>query len=94
VPDPAHASYRSFASFSDPDGNGWLLQEVTTRLAGRIDCRGHDVRIGERPGGRFRRAEHAHRRLRGDARPSRRRTGRSGTPAYMVAEQSGKELPT
>jgi catechol 2,3-dioxygenase-like lactoylglutathione lyase family enzyme len=36
-PDPDHASYRSFASFQDPDGNGWLLQEVTTRLAGRID---------------------------------------------------------
>ena len=33
-PDPEHRSYRSFASFSDPDGNGWLLQEVTTRLPG------------------------------------------------------------
>ena len=35
--DPNHDSYRSFASFQDPDGNGWLLQEVTTRLPGRID---------------------------------------------------------
>lgn len=34
-PDPAHGSYRSWASFKDPDGNGWLLQEVTTRLPGR-----------------------------------------------------------
>lgn len=34
-PDPAHTSYRSFASFHDPDGNGWLLQEITTRLPGR-----------------------------------------------------------
>ena len=34
-PDPQHASYRSFASFRDPDGNGWLFQEVTTRLPGR-----------------------------------------------------------
>jgi len=33
--DPAHGSYRSFASFHDPDGNGWLLQELTTRLPGR-----------------------------------------------------------
>ena len=33
--DPGHATYRSFATFSDPDGNGWLLQEVTTRLPGR-----------------------------------------------------------
>src|SRR6266705_961762 len=36
-PAPDHASYRSFARFSDPDGNGWLLQEITTRLPGRID---------------------------------------------------------
>ena len=34
-PAPEHASYRSFATFSDPDGNGWLLQEIKTRLAGR-----------------------------------------------------------
>jgi catechol 2,3-dioxygenase-like lactoylglutathione lyase family enzyme len=34
-PDPQHASYRSFASFSDPDGNGWLFQEIRTRLPGR-----------------------------------------------------------
>src|SRR5690349_701299 len=34
-PDPAHTSYQSFASFRDPDGNGWLLQELTTRLPGR-----------------------------------------------------------
>jgi catechol 2,3-dioxygenase-like lactoylglutathione lyase family enzyme len=31
-PDPDHGSYRSFASFSDPDGNGWLFQEITARL--------------------------------------------------------------
>jgi len=37
-PAPDHATYRSFATFSDPDGNGWLLQEVTTRLPGRIDA--------------------------------------------------------
>jgi catechol 2,3-dioxygenase-like lactoylglutathione lyase family enzyme len=34
-PDPERRSYSSFASFSDPDGNGWMLQEVTTRLPGR-----------------------------------------------------------
>jgi len=34
-PAPDHQSYGSFASFSDPDGNGWLLQEITTRLPGR-----------------------------------------------------------
>ena len=37
-PAPNHDSYSSFATFSDPDGNGWLLQEVTTRLPGRIDA--------------------------------------------------------
>jgi catechol 2,3-dioxygenase-like lactoylglutathione lyase family enzyme len=36
-PDPGHGSYRSFASFSDPDGNGWLLQEITGRLPGRVE---------------------------------------------------------
>lgn len=35
-PDPEHRTYRSFASFRDPDGNGWLLQEVTSRLPGRV----------------------------------------------------------
>jgi catechol 2,3-dioxygenase-like lactoylglutathione lyase family enzyme len=39
-PDPDRASYRSFASFQDPDGNGWLLQEVTNRLPGRIETAG------------------------------------------------------
>ena len=34
-PDPQRRSYGSFASFSDPDGNGWMLQEITTRLDGR-----------------------------------------------------------
>ena len=37
-PAPDHDSYSSFATFSDPDGNGWLLQEITTRLPGRIDA--------------------------------------------------------
>src|SRR5882757_6566136 len=36
-PDPEHRSYRTFASFHDPDGNGWLFQKITTRLPGRID---------------------------------------------------------
>lgn len=36
-PDPDHRSYRSYVSFSDPDGNGWLIQEVTARLPGRVE---------------------------------------------------------
>ena len=38
-PDPERTSYGSFFSFNDPDGNTWLVQEVTTRLPGRIDPR-------------------------------------------------------
>ena len=34
--DPERRSYHSYASFSDPDGNSWLLQEITTRLPGRV----------------------------------------------------------
>ncbi len=37
--DPEHRSYNSFVSFSDPDGNGWVLQEVTERLPGRVEER-------------------------------------------------------
>jgi catechol 2,3-dioxygenase-like lactoylglutathione lyase family enzyme len=37
-PDPEHRSYHSCASFSDPDGNGWLFQEITARLPGRVDA--------------------------------------------------------
>lgn len=36
-PDPDRTSYGSFLSFSDPDGNGWVLQEITNRLPGRLD---------------------------------------------------------
>ena len=36
-PDPEHRTYQSYASFSDPDGNGWLFQEVTARAPGRIE---------------------------------------------------------
>ncbi len=36
-PDPQGRSYFTWASFSDPDGNGWLLQQITTRLPGRVD---------------------------------------------------------
>jgi catechol 2,3-dioxygenase-like lactoylglutathione lyase family enzyme len=46
-PDAERASYKSFASFSDPDGNSWLLQEVTTRLPGRVQGRGATLTAGE-----------------------------------------------
>jgi catechol 2,3-dioxygenase-like lactoylglutathione lyase family enzyme len=91
-PDPAHGSYRSFASFSDPDGNGWLFQEITTRLPGRIDSTATSFASANDLASAFLRAEAAH----GE---HEKRTGQrdanwpSWYAAYMVAEQSGKELP-
>jgi catechol 2,3-dioxygenase-like lactoylglutathione lyase family enzyme len=91
-PDPEHRSYRSFASFSDPDGNGWLFQEITTRLPGRIDDAATTFASTNDLASAFRRAEAAH----GE---HEKRTGQHDAnwpdwyAAYMVAEQSGKELP-
>ena len=91
-PDPDHRSYRSFASFRDPDGNGWLLQEVTTRLPGRIDSTTTSFASTNDLAVALRRAEAAH----GE---HEKRTGRRDEnwpawyAAYMVAEQAGTELP-
>ena len=91
-PDHKHSSYRSFASFSDPDGNGWLLQEVTARAPGRIDSAATSFASASDLASAFRRAEAAH----GE---HEKRTGQRDAnwpdwyAAYMVAEQSGKELP-
>src|SRR6267142_1073819 len=56
-PAPDHASYRSFATFSDPDGNSWLLQEITTRLPGRIDAATSSFSSASDLASAFRRAE-------------------------------------
>jgi len=91
-PDPEHRSYRSFVSFSDPDGNGWLLQEITTRLAGRIDRAETTFASANDLASAFRRAEAAH----GE---HEKRTGQRDEnwpdwyARYMVAEQAGGELP-
>ena len=90
--DPEHRSYRSFASFKDPDGNGWLFQEITTRLPGRIEATATTFASANDLASSFRRAEAAH----GE---HEKRTGQRDAnwadwyAAYMVAEQSGKELP-
>jgi catechol 2,3-dioxygenase-like lactoylglutathione lyase family enzyme len=91
-PDPEHRSYRSFASFSDPDGNGWLFQEITTRLPGRIDDAATTFASANDLASAFRRAETAH------GEHEKRMGQRDANwpdwyAAYMVAEQSGKELP-
>jgi hypothetical protein len=91
-PDPEHRSYRSFASFSDPDGNGWLFQEITTRQPGRIDATATTFASANDLASAFRRAEAAH----GE---HEKRTGQRDEnwpewyAAYMVAEQSGGKLP-
>ena len=91
-PDAAHGSYRSFASFSDPDGNGWLLQEVTTRLPGRIDSTTTNFASVNDLASALRRAETAHGQH--EKRIGHRDENWPDWYAeYMVREQNGKELP-
>jgi len=86
-------SYRSFASFNDPDGNGWLLQEVTTRLPGRIDLAATSYASANDLVSALRRASAAH----GEHEA---RTGKADSnwpdwyASYMVAEQAGGPLPS
>ena len=65
-PDPDHKSYASYASFKDPDGNAWLLQEVTTRLPGRstspLAAYGSEANLADA----LRRAAEAHGRQEGN----------------------------
>ena len=90
---PERGSYRSFASFRDPDGNGWLLQEVTTRLAGRIDSGVTSFASKNDLADAFRRAEAAHGKY--EARLGHRDANwPDWYAAYMVAEQAGTELPS
>ena len=92
-PTPDHATYRSFATFSDPDGNGWLLQEITTRLPGRIDAAGTAFASASDLASAMRRAAAAH----GE---HEKRIGKADAnwpdwyAAYMVAEQAGTERPS
>ena len=89
---PDHLSYGSFVSFSDPDGNGWLFQEVTTRLPGRVDTAATSFGSASDLADAMRRAEAAH----GE---HEKRTGAADPDwpdwyaAYMVAEQAGTDLP-
>jgi catechol 2,3-dioxygenase-like lactoylglutathione lyase family enzyme len=92
-PAPDHASYSSFATFNDPDGNSWLLQEITARLPGRIDAT--ETAFASTPdlASALRRAAAAHGK-------HEKRLGEADEDwpdwyaAYMVAERAGTELPT
>lgn len=90
--DPARSSYRSFASFQDPDGNGWLFQEITQRLAGRVEAV-TTFRSPQDLAAALRRAGAAH----GE---HEKRTGGKHDEnwpdwyaEYIVREQAGEELP-
>lgn len=91
-PAPNRQSYGSFVSFSDPDGNGWLVQEITTRLPGRIDPAATSFGSANDLATALRRAAAAHgeheKRLGMDA------NWPDWYASYMVAEQAGKDLPT
>jgi catechol 2,3-dioxygenase-like lactoylglutathione lyase family enzyme len=90
--DPERRSYRSRALFSDPDGNGWQLQEVTTRLSGRVEPGATTFGSASDLATALRSAEAAHGEH--EKRIGQRDANWSDWyAAYMVAEQSGKELP-
>jgi len=91
--DPKRGSYSSFASFSDPDGNGWLFQEVTTRLPGRIEADATTFASQTDLAAALRRASVAH----GE---HEKRTGGHDEnwpdwyADYIVREQAGQTLPS
>ena len=92
-PDPERRSYFTRATFRDPDGNEWLMQEITTRLPGRVDATETSFGSTSDLANAMRRAAAAH----GE---HEKRIGHEDAnwpdwyAAYMVAEQSGAELPT
>jgi catechol 2,3-dioxygenase-like lactoylglutathione lyase family enzyme len=92
-PAPGNATYGSFATFADPDGNGWLFQEVTTRLPGRIDPAATSFASASDLASALRRAEAAHGK-------HEKRIGHADAnwpdwyAEYMLREQAGEELPS
>ena len=92
-PHPGRHSYSSFATFSDPDGNSWLLQEVTVRLPGRVDAHETTFTSSTEFASALRRAEAAHGQY--EKRIGQRHADWPTWYAeYMVAEQAGKPLPS
>jgi catechol 2,3-dioxygenase-like lactoylglutathione lyase family enzyme len=91
-PAPDHGTYGSFASFGDPDGNGWLLQEITSRLPGRVDSATTSFSSASDLASALRRAEAAH-----GEHEKRISKADPNWPdwyaAYMVAERAGTKLP-
>jgi catechol 2,3-dioxygenase-like lactoylglutathione lyase family enzyme len=98
-PDPERASYGSFCSFGDPDGNTWLVQEVTTRLPGRIAADTAYASMADLASALERaEAAHAEHQKRTGRSHLLRRSGQDESwpawyAAYMTAEQAGTEMP-
>ena len=92
-PDPERRSYFSFASFSDPDGNDWLMQEITTRLPGRVDADRDFVRLRQRPGERDAARGGRPRRAREANRTDETRTGPTGTPRTWSRSSRARNCP-
>ena len=92
-PDPHRGSYRSYASFGDPDGNGWLLQEITARLPGRVDAHGATFASSADLAAALRRAAAAH------GEHEKRNGGQHDAnwpdwyAEYVAREQAGEPLP-
>lgn len=90
---PEGSSYRSFASFRDPDGNGWLFQEVTSRLPGRVEGDTTFASASELAAALLR-AEAAHGEHEKRTGGLRDANWPEWYAAYLVAEQSGEDLPS
>ena len=92
-PAPDHASYSSFVTFNDPDGNTWLLQEITTRLPGRVEGETGYASVTDLASA-LRRASVAHGEHEARDGGQRDENWPDWYAAYMVAEQAGTPLPT
>jgi len=90
--DPERGTYRSLATFSDPDGNTWLLQEITTRLPGRVDTGVTSFGSASDLASAMRRAETAH-GVHEKSLGHRDENWSDWYAEYMAAEQAGTELP-
>jgi catechol 2,3-dioxygenase-like lactoylglutathione lyase family enzyme len=90
---PARASYFSYATFSDPDGNEWLLQEVTTRFPGRVDSNVTSFGSTSDLASAMRRASVAHGEHERRTDGKRHENWPDWYAEYMAAEQAGRELP-
>lgn len=92
-PDPERRSYSSWASFSDPSGNVWLLQEVTARAPGRVDADDTTFVSPAELAAALRRASAAHGEHEKRTGGQRDENWPDWYAEYMVAEQAGKPLP-